>query len=401
MGIKTDIAALIDKLYGQGKDGEKIAMRLIEAGLSMMIDEGDFNANNRIVANDAMDGTFHLSTITPGVAGGTLADAHAALEVAGQQFLFYAGSHFDKGTPESEVKGHVNLKLADMCFNETGATSQRRPVQLAAGAPISVHLPELAAIAGGAIPATVLESAQEAAQEPRQAVSKARSSDGTLALDVAPCRAEIVAWIESKAGKAEKDGHADVAFVLKALAGEIEQHLEERQVNVAYALRQFYEDCHARNVKAGWWTDLATGISKKRSVGELFMLFVTEIAEAYDAYITKAQDDKLPQYLGLGVELGDLQIRLADFAGAMLAGALVEHDPDVSNPGDKMFQEVCMIARHYESIRKTDAAVGEPETGDFIPSEDVAEMVVAKLEFNANRPDHKIENRLKEDGKRT
>ena len=84
MGIKTDIAALIDKLYGQGKDGEKIAMRLIEAGLSMMIDEGDFNANNRIVANDAMDGSFHLSTITPGVAGGTLADAHAALEVAGQ-----------------------------------------------------------------------------------------------------------------------------------------------------------------------------------------------------------------------------------------------------------------------------------------------------------------------------
>lgn len=402
MGIKKDIAALIDGLYGQGKDGEKIAMRLIEAGLSMMIDEGDFDINNRIAPNDAMDGTFHVSTFTPGVVStGTLADAHAALEVAGQQFLFYSGQHFDKGTPESELKGHVNLKLADMCFNETGATTQRRPVQLAAGAPISAHLPELAAIAGGAIPAVVLETAQEAAQEPQEHVSKARSSDGTLALAVAPCRAEIVAWIESKAGKAEKDGHSDVAFVLKALAGEIEQHLEERQVNVTYALRQFYEDCHARNVKAGWWTDLATGISKKRSVGELFMLFVTEIAEAYDAYITKAQDDKLPQYLGLGVELGDLQIRLADFAGAMLAGALVEHDPDVSNPGDKMFQEVCMIARHYESIRKTDAAVGDAETGEFIPSEDVAEMVVAKLEFNANRPDHKIENRLKEDGKRT
>src|SRR3546814_6587331 len=67
-----------------------------------------------------------------------------------------------------------------MCFNETGATTQRRPVQLAAGAPISIHLPELAAIAGGAIPAVVLESAQEAAQEPQESVSKARSSDGRL-----------------------------------------------------------------------------------------------------------------------------------------------------------------------------------------------------------------------------
>ena len=332
MGIKTDIAALIGKLYGQGKDGEKIAMRLIEAGLSMMIDEGDFNANNRIVANDAMDGSFHLSTVTPGVAGGTL--------------------------------------------------------------------PELAAIAGGAIPASVLKSAQEAAQEPQESVSKARSSDGTLALSVAPCRAEIVAWVMSKAEKAKKDGMEGVFFVLQALAGEIEQHLEERQANVAHALREFYADCHARNVKAGWWTDLATGISKKRSVGELFMLFVTEIEEAYRAYVEGSQDDKLPHLPGIGVELGDLQIRLGDFAGALLAGSIVAHS-EADNPGDRMFQEVCEIARRYEAIRKTDAALGSEETGDFIGSMDVGAMVVEKLEFNAKRADHQIENRMKADGKRT
>lgn len=399
--FKEAIGHLTDAGYARGMDGAKMARRLIEAGLAMMIDEGEITTSNRIVPNEDLDGSFHVSTFTSGVSSDALADAHAALEVAGQQFLFYSGQHFDKGTPESELKGHVNLKLADMCFNETGATTQRRPVQLAAGAPVTAHLPELAAIAGGAIPAAVLESAQEAAQEPRQAVSKARSSDGTLALSVAPCRAEIVAWVMSKAEKAKKDGMEDVFFVLQALAGEIEQHLEERQVNVAHALHQFYADCHARNVKAGWWTDLATGIAKKRSVGELFMLFVTEIEEAYQAYIDGSADDKLPQYPGLGVELGDLQIRLADFAGAMIAGSLVTYDPNVNNPGDQMFREVCEIARRYESIRKTDAAVGQPETGDFIPGVDVAEMVVAKLEYNANRPDHKIENRLKEDGKRT
>lgn len=405
--LKDEIQQVIDTSYGRGLDGAKIAQRLIEAGLEMMHDEGEISEGTRLAPTFVRDHFkgFYVTTFTPGVleaaSGNTLADAHAALEVAGQQFLFYAGSHFEKGTPESEVKGHVNLKLADMCFNETGATSQRRPVQLAAGAPVSAHLPELAAIAGGAIPAAVLESAQEAAQEPRQAMSAARSARHAEILATPPCRAELTAWVLSKAEKAKKEGLDDTYFVLQALAGEIEQHLEERQVNTAQALRQFYADCHARNVKAGWWTDLATGISKKRSVGELFMLFVTEIEEAYRAYVEGSQDDKLPEYPGLGVELGDLQIRLADFAGAMLAGALVSHDPDVTNPGDQMFQEVCEIARRYESIRKTDAAVGDAETGDFIPSTDVAEMVVAKLEFNANRPDHKIENRLKEDGKRT
>lgn len=403
MGIKKDIASLVSRLYSEGRDGEKIATRLIEAGLAMMAEEGDIDVNSRIAPNDAMDGSFHVTTFTPGKAEDSLDGftQSAALEVAGQQFLFYAEQHNAKGTPASALKSEVNIRLADMCFNAIGVTTQRRPVRLAAGVPVSAHFPELAGLAGGGIPADVLESAQEAAQEPQGRVSKARSSDGTLALSVAPCRAEIVAWVMSKAEKAKKDGMEDVFFVLQALAGEVEQHLEERPVNTAHALREFYADCHARNVKAGWWTDLATGIAKKRSVGELFMLFVTEIEEAYRAYVEGSQDDKLPQYPGLGVELGDLQIRLADFAGAMLAGSLVSHDPDVRNPGDIMFQEVCEIARRYEAIRKTDGAVGDPETGDFIPAVDVAEMVVAKLEFNANRPDHKIENRLKEDGKRT
>ena len=99
-------------------------------------------------------------------------------------------------------------------------------------------------------------------------------------------------------------------------------------------------------------------------------------------------------------ELADLGIRWADFCGAYLAGNIIGPDP-ANNPGDRMFQEVCMIARHYEAIRKTPEAIGEPETADHLPPADVAAMVDAKLDFNAKREDHKIENRLKEDGKRT
>jgi hypothetical protein len=165
-------------------------------------------------------------------------------------------------------------------------------------------------------------------------------------------------------------------------------------------LRRFFQDVHARNVKAGWWTDIDSGEPLKRSVGEMFMLMVTELAEAYTAWRESAPDDKLPQFPGVGVEIGDLLIRVADFCGGLEAGAILVGDP-ADNPGDAMFQEIVEIANRYESIRKTPAAKGAPETADFLPSMDVAVMVDAKLDFNASRPDHKIENRLKEGGKRT
>lgn len=167
------------------------------------------------------------------------------------------------------------------------------------------------------------------------------------------------------------------------------------------SLHAFYTDIHARNVAAGWWTNIETGEPLKRSVGEMFMLMVTELAEAYEAYLTNADDDKLPQHPGLGVELGDLEIRLADFCGGLAAGKIVANDPSVYNPGAIMFGAVCDIAKRYEAIRKTPEARGDAEKGEFLSPQDVATMVTDKLAFNANRADHKIENRLKPDGKRT
>ena len=218
---------------------------------------------------------------------------------------------------------------------------------------------------------------------------------------------DIPALLRAKAvaarhhAKAGRDSFSHYAILLDQAAEDLEKGLHEKViVDHAEGLRAFFKDVHGRNVKAGWWNDLATGQPKKRSVGELFMLFVTEIAEAYQAYEENAADDKLPQYPGLGVELADLGIRWADFCGALQEGSIVVYSA-TRNPGDAMFREVCGIANRYEAIRKTDAAKGDDESGDFLPVGDVAEMTVAKLDFNANRPDHKIENRLKEDGKRT
>lgn len=186
--------------------------------------------------------------------------------------------------------------------------------------------------------------------------------------------------------------------------GRVIPYNENNETGVQHAanLLLFFSDVGERNVRAGWWSDLETGESKKRNVGELLMLMVTEIVEAYDAWRDQTPDDKLPEHPGFGVEIGDLLIRAADLCGAAMRGVIVA--PSINppyNPGDKLFQEIREIAHRYEAIRKTPEAVGEPETSDFLPPMDIAAMVDAKLHFNANRPDHKIEARLADDGKKT
>ncbi len=144
------------------------------------------------------------------------------------------------------------------------------------------------------------------------------------------------------------------------------------------ALNELSTEIHANNIQAGWWTDLkyddkvqklkdrgfeqasidaileALGIErstlKTRNQGELLMLVVSEIAEAMEGVRKNLMDDKLPHRKMVEVELADAMIRMFDIAGALgldLGGAIAE-----------------------------------------------------KRAFNASRADHKIENRLKENGKK-
>jgi hypothetical protein len=113
-------------------------------------------------------------------------------------------------------------------------------------------------------------------------------------------------------------------------------------------LTDFANAVHSANEK--WWVNIETGEPLKRNIGELLMLVNTELAEALEGHRKSLMDDHLPQFKMFDVEIVDALIRLFDIAGAMI--------PDL------------------------DA------------------IYVAKMEYNANREDHKIENRRKADGKK-
>ena len=108
---------------------------------------------------------------------------------------------------------------------------------------------------------------------------------------------------------------------------------------------------HRQNVLAGWWTNIQTGesIVETRNVGEILMLIVSEIAEAMEGHRKGLMDDKLPHRPMIEVELADAMIRIFDLAGA----------------------------KGY----------------------DLTGAVHEKLNYNATRADHKVENRLAAGGK--
>lgn len=107
---------------------------------------------------------------------------------------------------------------------------------------------------------------------------------------------------------------------------------------------------HDASLAAGWWHDLKTGELIVPNIPEKLCLVHSEISEAMEGARKNLMDDKLPHRKMIEVELADAVIRIGDLCGRL--------------------------------------------------GLDIGGAIAEKMAFNANRPDHKKENRLKEDGKK-
>lgn len=147
------------------------------------------------------------------------------------------------------------------------------------------------------------------------------------------------------------------------------------ELNTAHTGANFLvEVCHGASKTAGWWRG-PVGLDVidllRDPKGSLFgpavgpwvagavfsqklMLTVSELSESMEGDRKSLPDDKLPQYPMRVVEIADAMIRAADLAGAVIP----------------------------------------PDAGYTL-----GEVVAAKLAYNAQRADHKPENRAAAGGK--
>lgn len=121
-------------------------------------------------------------------------------------------------------------------------------------------------------------------------------------------------------------------------------------MNIEKDMNDLSKICFEASKKAGWHTNIETGELIARNKGEMLCLIHSEISEAMEGERKNLMDDHLPHRPMAEVELADAIIRICDYAGRW--------------------------------------------------GYDIGGAIAEKLEYNANRADHKIENRKKDSGKK-
>ena len=121
-------------------------------------------------------------------------------------------------------------------------------------------------------------------------------------------------------------------------------------------------ECHDASRNAGWWHNIALPHDLREEacrdtrfgkalVAEKLCLIHSEVSEAMEGHRKGLMDDKLPQFKAMTVELADACIRIFDLAGALgleLGPALAakmaynaqreDHKPENRNkPGGKAY----------------------------------------------------------------
>lgn len=109
------------------------------------------------------------------------------------------------------------------------------------------------------------------------------------------------------------------------------------ELNYEPIINDICRDVFEKNVAAGWYTDVTTGLRRDRNVGELLMLIVSEVSEGMEGHRKNLMDDKLPHRQMLEVEMADACIRIFDLCGYLnldLGGAIAEKRKFNANRAD-------------------------------------------------------------------
>jgi len=197
-------------------------------------------------------------------------------------------------------------------------------------------------------------------------------------------------------------------------------------------VREMIDLCHGNAVRAGWWSDINTGLRVERSFGETVALIHSEIGEAYGAWrLADKADPHIPTASNFQVEMADTAIRLFDncggfgidlaaFTDAAVVGDSIKrmppgwhHDiPYQLGPNgnmDRAFNDLRLVLDDWlEAARKMPL----PETAlwaskfyrglyyfDKNLRLDLPDVIRLKVAYNAQRADHKRENRAQAGGK--
>lgn len=134
---------------------------------------------------------------------------------------------------------------------------------------------------------------------------------------------------------------------MQTLKGSNQEYTKEQVIE---AMNMLSDICHSASVRGGWWHDLTTGEPLERNKLEMLCLVHSEVSEACEGVRKGINDDHLPQYRMEDVEMADTFVRCFDYVGG--------HGLET------------------------------------------AEAFIDKLIYNANRADHKPENRVKDGGKK-
>ena len=176
-------------------------------------------------------------------------------------------------------------------------------------------------------------------------------------------------------------------------------------------LNELSKEIHESNVKMGWWN---ARDGKPPCIYEKLQLISTEVAEATEGERKGLMDEHLPHRIMAEVELADALIRTLDIGGRLGLRYLPSSypiDPDLSKAGQHLEINIalCSLALRLKTIdsgeysyldRSYSILVDKILDCASLNGYDIYAAMEEKISYNAQRADHKLENRAKENGKK-